>query len=87
MFLGKPILYIGPRDSHISDILSNTTGNISVRHGEVEKLVIKLEEFSKLDSSEIQRIGEYNKKYAQENFNPKLLIGRMIKFIESSQAS
>ena len=87
MFLGKPILYIGPRDSHISDILNNTTGNISVRHGEVEKLVIKLEEFSKLDSSEIQRIGEYNKKYAQENFNPKLLIGRMIKFIESSQAS
>jgi colanic acid biosynthesis glycosyl transferase WcaI len=85
MFLGKPILYIGPEESHVSDILRNTTGNISVRHGETEKLVNELNEFSKLDASEILRIGQDNKKYAMKNFSPELLIGKMVESIESSK--
>lgn len=84
MFLGKPILYIGPEESHVSDILSKTNGNISVRHGEVEKLVYELESFSRLDAVDIRRIGEENKKYAQDNFSPKALIDQMIDSIEST---
>lgn len=82
MFLGKPILYIGPEVSHVSDILKKTIGNISVQHGEVEKLVRELKTFSRLDKSEILRIGAENKRYAQANFSPDVLIKKMVNCIE-----
>lgn len=84
MFLGKPILYIGPEESHVSDILNKTKGNINVRHGEVDKLVSELDAFSRLDAAEIFRIGEENKRYAQAKFSPDVLIGKMVECIESS---
>ncbi len=84
MFLGKPILYIGPEESHVSDILNKTKGNISVRHGEVEKLVSELDAFLRLDPDEIFRIGEENKRYAQAKFSPDILIEKMVECIESS---
>jgi hypothetical protein len=83
MFLGKPILYIGPKESHISDILNKTKGNISVQHGEVEKLVNELVAFSRLDSVQIIQTGEENKRYAQKYFSPDILIGKMVECIES----
>ena len=85
MFLGKPILYIGPEQSHVSDILNRCSGNISVRHGEVEKLVYELDAFSRLDVTEVRRIGEQNRRYAQANFSPKILIGKMVECIEDSR--
>ncbi len=84
MFLGKPILYIGPEESHVSDILNKTKGNISVRHGEVEKLVSELDAFLRLDPDEICKIGEENKRYAQAKFSPDILIEKMVECIESS---
>lgn len=86
MFLGKPILYIGPKKSHVADILGNVLGNISVQHGDVERLVEELKAFSKLDTSEVRRIGDNNRRFAEENFNPNILIDKMAKTIEESMA-
>ena len=45
MFLAKPILYIGPAPSHVSEILEHCPGNISVQHGESPKLTEAIVEF------------------------------------------
>lgn len=86
MFLGKPILYIGPENSHVADILGNVFGNISVRHGDVETLVEELKVFSKLDLSEVHRIGDNNRLFAKENYSPNFLIDTMANTIEESMA-
>ena len=52
LYVGKPILYIGPQKSHVGNILDKLTGNISVEHGEVEKLVDHLIVFLIKNSTE-----------------------------------
>ena len=83
MFIGKPILYIGPKDSHISEILDNCPGNISVNHGEENLLVKLLDSFAKKSDQDKYLIGHNNKVFANNFFSPKVLIDKMIKSIES----
>jgi colanic acid biosynthesis glycosyl transferase WcaI len=83
MFIGKPILYIGPTDSHISEILDKCEGNISIKHGDVELLVEMLDKFSINSTENKQLIGENNKNFAHKYFHPTKLINKMIDSIES----
>lgn len=82
LYIGKPILYIGPQESHIGDILSNLPGNISVGHGEIEQLTEKLDSFAKKQIKEIDQIGANNQIYAENNFHPEVLKLKMIEEIE-----
>lgn len=82
MFIGKPILYIGPEHSHITEILSNCPGNILIRHGEHEQLRRKLTEFAEMDKASQLRVGRINREYASKNFVAKHLIDRMVEVIE-----
>ena len=84
MFIGKPILYIGPEKSHISDCIKKIEGNISVRHGESEKLSTALIEFAKEDDLAKSKIGENNKKYAETHLHPPKLIQDMVNCIKKS---
>jgi len=84
MFIGKPILYIGPNDSHISKILDNCPGNISVNHGAENLLVQLLDSFAKKEQLDKDLIGKNNKIYANKFFHPEVLISKMVNSIEST---
>ena len=81
LYVAKPILYIGPKKSHVGDILDKLSGNIFVEHGEIEKLVYELEKFSNLSSDVIESIENKNGKHADSNFNPDLLKIKMIEAV------
>ena len=83
MFIGKPILYIGPEKSHITDILEKCEGNISVRHGQTKELVEQLLKFLRTDEDRIKVTGVNNKNYAENNFHPSTLIAQMVHSVES----
>ncbi len=85
MYIGKPILYIGPTPSHVSDVIGDIEGNLIVNHGEVESLITKLEEFAKLSLAEREKIGESNSQIANMNFSPPTLINKMVDIIESKE--
>ena len=78
MFIGKPILYIGPNESHISDILDNLEGNISVRHGDSKLLAANIERFFSTTCLEIDYIGNQNRLYSEANFHPELLKDQLL---------
>ena len=84
MFIGKPILYIGPSPSHVSDLLDNVEGNISVEHGDAEALAEKLMQVAANGTDQLDTIGKGNLKFAQDNYNPDLLISRMTEVILNS---
>ncbi len=84
LFLGKPILYIGPDRSHIMDILNYLEGNISVLHSESDKLKNELLAFVLKSENEINCIGKANMIYAKEKFHPKVLKNKIIEVIEKS---
>ena len=82
MCIGSPILYIGPRPSHISDILEECQGNISVEHGEVKKLENQLLKFANMDEEDRNKVGLENMLYVQNRFTRQKLVGEIIEAIE-----
>ena len=83
MFIGKPILYIGPNESHISEILTDCEGNVSVKHGESAELISQLSKFADMDEKTRELIGIKNQKYAETYFHPSVLVKKMVNSIES----
>lgn len=83
MFIGKPILYIGPDKSHISDILDICKGNIAVCHGESELLREKLLAFAGLSTTQKSAIGLCNKSFAEQHFRPDVLLDQMVQSVEN----
>lgn len=81
LYIGKPILYIGPQQSHIGDIIDELSSNIFVKHGEVERLVDELNKFAYLKTDVIENIGSENKKYAELNFHPDVLKNKMVEAV------
>ncbi len=82
LFVGKPIIYIGPNNSHITDILEKLNGNIVVNNNDPVNLSNKLIQFSNLTIEERNEIGNRNRKYLIENFNPELLKDNMLKIFK-----
>ena len=83
LFVGKPVVYIGPSPSHITDILHNLKDNISVSHGEVDKLVEALKEFASSSVEQTEDIGKRNRDFALANYDPDILKGEMVSVIEN----
>jgi colanic acid biosynthesis glycosyl transferase WcaI len=83
LFVAKPILYIGPENSHITDILNHCPGNISIRHNDSRRLREALIEFRNLSNDIRKEIGRRNREYALSNFHPDHLISKTIKVVEN----
>ena len=81
LYLGKPVIYIGPKESHISDILKTLDGNISVLHGEHQILKTKLLNYIKLPEEEKINIGKNNLKFATDNLSPYSLKNKLSQII------
>jgi colanic acid biosynthesis glycosyl transferase WcaI len=81
LFLGKPVLYIGPQPSHIADVLAHCSGNIIVNHGEWERLAIAIEQLS-ASHERLKEVGRSNREYAEKHLDPhllrKLLVDRIL---------
>jgi colanic acid biosynthesis glycosyl transferase WcaI len=78
MFVGKPILYIGPKQSHVTEILSELKGNILAGHRDTNTIIDGLLEFADLNDAKREEIGLNNLRYANENFSPTILKNRML---------
>ena len=83
MFIGKPVLYIGPTPSHISDILERLNGNVWVDHGNADELVKQLLLFENLSEAERESIGNKNRQFAQQHFHPDVLKSEMVQILEN----
>ena len=84
MFLGKPIIYIGPNQSHIGDILKKNPGNLSVEHGESEKLAKMLRDILLIGEGGIAKIGTKNRAFAENKFRPERLKQKIASIIEDT---
>ncbi|MBT8233534.1 MAG: glycosyltransferase WbuB, partial [Bacteroidia bacterium] len=84
IFIGKPVIYIGPSESHVQDIIQHLPGNISVEFGQVQSLQHQIVAFAEADESEREEIGKRNQLYAQQNFDPMMLRNRMVDVLHST---
>ena len=81
--VGAPFLYIGPAESHVTDILSEYdghSGSRSIRHGEVEKTVRLLLETTPMRSSMRPLAADA----LTNRFSKRVLLDKMLDAIQAS---
>ena len=82
MFIGRPVLYIGPSPSYVTDLLGECPGNLLVEHGQSHRLAADLNAFAELGEEERVRIGAMNQRYALEHLTRERLAGQLIEALE-----
>ncbi len=77
LYIGRTILYIGPKKSHITDLLGQLNGNIIVEHEDSNVLTKKLLEFSEKTNEEISIIESNNKDFVYSHYNANKIKDKM----------
>ena len=83
---GRPILFIGPEDCHISDIFAEHRVGWHVRHGDVAGLRRVLEEIAVLPPDELKAMGRRAAETVRMSFSSAELRMRLCDLIAPSVA-
>jgi colanic acid biosynthesis glycosyl transferase WcaI len=77
LIVGSPFLYIGPQESHITEVAAKTRGEFrsyTARHGEVEVVVKDILEEARHRSTELERrIPQIGKTFLKPTLLPRLI--------------
>lgn len=86
--LSRPILYAGPRPSHVTDLLSEDDPaqriGWSIEHGDVDAAIRAIDEIRALPQTELVAMGERAAALVQERFDTKQMIDRFCDVIEGT---
>jgi colanic acid biosynthesis glycosyl transferase WcaI len=82
MTAGKPILFLGPRPSHISDLLEKHGIGLQVSHGDRAGALKAIETFRAMSPGQLAAMGELARKVLDESLNQKLLCGQFCDAVE-----
>ena len=79
---GRPILYLGPEQSHVGEITSQGAG-WRVNHGDVEGAAALLRDLAARPAEELRAIGERNRAAVEHDFNAEHMRAQFCAFVES----
>lgn len=66
---GRPYLFIGPQNSHVTDILGVLPYGFKAEHGDVNSVLSAIERVKNYSSEDYQLVYEKNIPYVRENFS------------------
>jgi hypothetical protein len=81
MFVGRPFVYIGPRPSHVTDLMDACPGNLGVSYGDATALAAELQQFYHQGETHWHHVGQVNEAYAQEHLHPAQLVPAMARLV------
>ena len=84
MTVGRPILYFGPRPSHITDLLDNHNFGVCIAHGDAEGAVAAIEKFSRTPPDELKVMGNRASNILQHSLSQSILQARFCDGIEQA---
>ena len=77
MTVGRPVLYLGPKPSHISDILEAHQCGWQVAHGDVEGMKRRIEAILAAPAADLRRMGSAGQAAVRGSLSQEILQGRM----------
>ena len=83
MSVGRPILYIGPRPSHISDILENHSCGWHVNHGDVQGCIDVIDEIRKSNMETRKSMHVAARQFIRGTCTQSILCGNFCDTLES----
>ena len=83
MARGRPILYLGPPASHVTEMMAETEFGWQVRHGDVEGAVAAVREILAADSASLERLGARAQALIEGRRTRRISCGRVCDAIEA----
>jgi hypothetical protein len=87
MAVGRPVLYFGPKPSHIADLLEQHQFGMAVRHGDVRGAIDAITTLRKTDQAELRRMGTVGQKLLAGSLSQEILCGRLCDGLELAFAT
>lgn len=84
MAVGRPILYLGPKPSHVSDLLDEHDIGSAVSHGDVEGTISALRHLRALSPEERLAMGQTAQRIMSERLSQKILCTRFCDYLEQA---
>jgi colanic acid biosynthesis glycosyl transferase WcaI len=85
MGIARPILFLGPPDSHVSEMMAQASFGWQVRHGDVAGAVAALREILAADAESLERKGELARDLIQRDRTRRISCGRVCDAIEAER--
>ena len=82
MAVGRPILYLGPKPSHVSDLLDEHDIGVHVSHGDVEGTVRAIRQLRGLLPEKREAMGRLAQRVMSERLSQKILCSRFCDDLE-----
>jgi colanic acid biosynthesis glycosyl transferase WcaI len=82
MAVGRPVLFLGPRPSHVSDLLDQHEIGWHVAHGDVEAMVRAIEQIRQTPAETMTRMGRTARRVLQADMGQAILCGRFCDHLE-----
>jgi glycosyltransferase involved in cell wall biosynthesis len=82
MAVGRPILFLGPRPSHVSDILDEHEIGWHVSHGDVDGTVRAIETIRRTPRETLERMGQTARRVLHAQMGQAILCGRFCDHLE-----
>jgi glycosyltransferase involved in cell wall biosynthesis len=84
MTVGRPILFLGPRPSHVSDILDETPIGTHVSHGDVSTCVAAIQAFLDAPPEQLRQMGDAAQQALAARFTQSYLCGQICDAMEAA---
>jgi putative colanic acid biosynthesis glycosyltransferase WcaI len=84
MTAGKPILFLGPRPSHISDLLDAHGIGVAVAHGDVAGAVAAIQRLAAMPREELNQMGQTGRRVLRESLSQEFLCGKFCDAVEAA---
>jgi hypothetical protein len=82
MAVGRPVLYFGPKPSHIADLLDQHSFGLHVAHGDVQAAVSAIEKLRSTNPPALERMGRIAQNVLNHTLSQDLLCGRFCDGLE-----
>jgi colanic acid biosynthesis glycosyl transferase WcaI len=86
MAVGKPILFLGPKPSHVSDLLDAHMIGLHVSHGDVNATVAAIETLQATPAKTLSHMGETARQVLNRQISQAILCGRFCDHLEQAFA-
>lgn len=83
MAVGKPVLFIGPKASHLGELVAFYGFGWTVEHGDVERLVSLIDEIASMPREEREAMGTKGRQALEKSYSADALAGKFCDLVES----
>jgi len=82
MAVARPVLFFGPRPSHVSDLLDNHNFGLHASHGDLEGALSAIQTLRKMPAEHMEKLGRTAQHVLQSTLSQDILCGRFCDGVE-----